>query len=81
MATVKQGWEVNKMRLLVETDDKALIEVREIENVPPDADMLIFFTACVMREQDLVSLKNQLIEKTGKRCVVVDSRIQKVIGA
>ena len=68
------------MRVLIEHDDGKLVEAREIESVPPTADTLIFFTRIALRRVDLEQIEKQLSKKTGKRCVVLDSYMEKVVG-
>lgn len=68
------------MRVLIEQDNGAIVEVREIEGVQPDADTLVFFTQIAMRKEDLEALENRLSEKIGKTCVVLDHYIQQVVG-
>lgn len=68
------------MRVLIEKDDGALIEAREIESVPPAADTLIFFTRVSMRRADLENIEKRLSEKTGKKCVILDHFMDKVVG-
>lgn len=68
------------MRVLIEQDNGAVVEAREIESVPPAADTLIFFTRVSMRRVDLETIEKQLSKKTGKRCVVLDHYMEKVVG-
>lgn len=68
------------MRVLIEQDNGEVIEAREIESIPPVADTLIFFTRVTIRRADLESIEKQLSKKTGKRCVVLDHYIEKVVG-
>ena len=68
------------MRVLIERDDGILVEAREIESIPPDADTLIFFTRVFMRRADLENIEKRLSEKTGKRCVVLDRGMERVAG-
>lgn len=58
----------------------AIVEARGIESVPPAADTLIFFTRVAVRRADLENIEKKLSEKTGKRRVVLDHYMEKVVG-
>lgn len=68
------------MRVLIEQDNGEIVEVKEIESVPPAADTLIFFTRVAIRQADMERFEKQLSEKTGKRCVVLNHYVEKVVG-
>lgn len=68
------------MRVLIEQDGGELVEVRDIKSVSPAADILIFFTKAFMRQADLEQLESQLSNITGKRCVMLNPCIEKVVG-
>ena len=70
---------MNNMRMLIETEKRIRIEVREIECVPKDADMLIFFAELALRRDDVSALEESLSKRTGKKCVVVDNRVEKIV--
>lgn len=68
------------MRVLIEKDDGALIEAREIESVPPDSGMLIFFGQYAMKNERMKELEEELSKKTGKICIILPAYIDKVVG-
>lgn len=68
------------MRLLLEKDDGAVVEIRAIEGVPSDTNLLLMQTAFVMSARDTIALENKLTEKTGFTCVILPRAIDKVIG-
>ena len=68
------------MRVLIEQDDGAIIEAKEIEGISATADVLLFFVNCFMRRIEETCLEEVLSEKTGKKCVVLNSSIEKVVG-
>lgn len=59
------------MRLLVETDDSAVVEVGEVLCVPADADILVFHSSVHLKSGDLARLEESLTKKTMKRCVIL----------
>ena len=67
------------MKMIIERDDGSKVEVREIESIPADAKALILFVQPLMRQKDIDEMERSFTEKTGKRCVVVDGRIQRVL--
>lgn len=67
------------MRILVETDAGALVEVRKLETVQ-NADLLLAFGGSFMSEESISILEEQLSTKTGKRVVVIPPSIHKIVG-
>lgn len=71
---------VLKMRILIEQDDGAVVEAREIESVPPGSGILIFFGQYAMKNERMKELEEELSKKTGKICIILPAHIDKVIG-
>jgi len=68
------------MRILIEQDNGEIVEAREIESVPTDSGILIFFGQYAMKNDRIRDLEEELNKKTGKTCVVLPAYIDKVIG-
>lgn len=68
------------MRLLIERDDGSIVEVREIESTPESADTLFFFSGYTLYPSDMDAMEEALSRKTGRRCVVLDRKIEKIMG-
>lgn len=70
----------DRVRLLVEKDDGAEVEVLEIRCIPPDTDTLVFRSCLNLRRNDVEIMERELSKKLGKRCVVVSQHVRAITG-
>lgn len=68
------------MKLLLQDDDNVMTQLRDIQTVSPESKVLIFFINYAIRSDSLKTLEDSLSEKTGMKCIVLDSRFEKVVG-
>lgn len=61
------------MKLLLQRDDKSIVEVKEIEGLNKDSEMLFFFLNCLMRPEDIKNLEILLSKKIGRKVVILDA--------
>ena len=71
----------NGTRLLLEKDDGALVEIKEIDSISESANVLIFMCSVYMKKEDKKLTQDTLSELTGKQCVILGPEFAKVIGA
>ena len=68
------------MKIFIEQDNRK-IEVREIESINPDSDLLFFILSrSLILSEDVEKLEKVLNDKTGKKCIVLDGTFRKVLG-
>lgn len=63
------------MRLLIEKDDSAIVEVKDICSIPSDADVLVFHSSVHLKSDDIARIEEFLSKKTMRRCVVLPSTL------
>lgn len=67
------------MKIYLEDDNGKRTEIKSINGIPSNTDMLIFFSEVAMKPSYEDEVAMSLSLKTGKKCVVV-SRMKDVIG-
>jgi len=56
-------------------------EIKELKLVKSDSEVLLFFVDMRLSDEDIEKLEKELTNKTGKKCVCLDSRFKdKVYG-
>jgi len=68
------------VKLLLQDDYNVMTQLRDIQTVSPESKVLIFFINYAIRPDNLKTLEDSLSEKTGMKCIVLDSRFEKVLG-
>lgn len=69
------------MKLILENDG-VQVEVKEIEAINANSEMLFFFLSVHIRKPEIEALEAELFKKTGKKCIVLDSVYsQKILGS
>jgi hypothetical protein len=67
------------MKLFLENDSGSRIEVKEIESLDKESDMLLLTMNVRMRTTDIESIEKYMSAKTGKKCIILDSMFDKVL--
>lgn len=68
------------MKIFLEQNNRK-IEVKEIECINPDSDLLFFMLSrSLILSEEVEKLEKVLSEKTGKKCIVLDGTYKKVLG-
>lgn len=63
------------MKLIIENDDGARVEVRKIKKLKSDGDILFFFLDYgALRPEDRENIESHLSKETGKKCILLDGR-------
>lgn len=69
------------MKLILEKEDGIKVEIREINTLEKGSNILFFFLNTHLRKEDIEAIETELINKIGKRCVVLDSIfVNKIMG-
>lgn len=69
------------MKLFIEADNGELTELREIDSIPQSCDVLLFFSnRCMLSNAQKDEMEKAMTDKIGKKCVLIDGNIEKVVG-
>ena len=68
------------MKVYIENDNGARVEVKEIEAVNLNSDLIILMTDMRLMLRDKEIIEETMSEKMGKKCVVIDGMFTKVLG-
>ena len=69
------------MKLFLEKDDGTKAEIREINTLNKDTEILFFFLNSHYRKEGIESIEMELKNKTGKQCIVLSSVfVNKIMG-
>lgn len=68
------------MKLFLEDDNGAKVEVQEIEGVGDASNTLIVLCSVHLKPNDAKRIEAQISELTGKRCITLPPFIEKIVG-
>ena len=69
------------MKLLLQNDDGAMVEIKEIEGLDKDSEVLFFFLKQNLRIEDREKLVERLKEITGRKVVILSPCFEcKIVG-
>lgn len=68
------------MRLLIEQDNGAIVEVKEIEGVGEASNTLIVMCNAHLKSNDAERIADGITKVTGKRCIILPPYITKIVG-
>ena len=68
------------MRLLIEKNDGAVVEVSEIEGINEATQVLILMCRSKLSINDMNRMEKELREMTGKQCVILGPEITRIVG-
>ena len=67
------------MKLYIKDDDGKEIELREVETLNKDSDIIFLMLNVRLREESLKQYETYMTNKVGKKCIVLNSDITKVL--
>lgn len=70
----------SEIKLLIEQDDGAMVEVKEIEGVSSATNVLILISEMRLSNSESDRIVAELARITGKQCIILPPYIKKVIG-
>ena len=68
------------MKLFLQKDDGAILELREIESVSDSSDVLLFFCKFFLSASDQKRMETELSARIGRRCILLSAHITRVAG-
>lgn len=69
------------MKLILQNNDNSTVEIREIESLDKNSEMLFFFLNTRLCETDIKKIENDLSNKIGKKVIVLDILFkEKILG-
>lgn len=69
----------NEMKILIMQDNGAMVEVKDIEGINNNTDILLFKINSRIRREEIDQIGRMLSAKTGKTCIVLDAMYDKVM--
>ena len=67
------------MKLYIKDDDGKEIELREVETLNKDSDIIFLMLNVRLRQESLKQYETYMTNKVGKKCIVLNSDITKVL--
>ena len=67
------------MKLYIKDDDGKEIELREVETLNKDSDIIFLMLNVKLRQESLKQYETYMTNKVGKKCIVLNSDITKVL--
>lgn len=67
------------MKLYFKDDDGKEIEVREIDKLDKDSDVIFFMLNIRLKHEDIRYYEEYMTNKVGKKCIVINSDINKIL--
>lgn len=68
------------MKLYLEKNDGTKIELKEVETIGKECDIVLLMLKVRLNPIDQEKIEEIMSEKMGKKCVVLDSMVDRVIG-
>lgn len=68
------------MRLLIEQDNGAVLEITDIEGVSEASNTLILMCSVRLAPEAIKNVEEGLCKATGKRCVILGPEFARIIG-
>lgn len=59
------------MRILLEHDDGSREELKRLEDIPENTDVLLIQLSMLRRQEDIQKIQDELTEQIGKRVVIL----------
>ena len=59
------------MRILLERDDGSREELKRLEDIPENTDVLLIQLSTMRRQEDIQNIQEELTEQIGKRVVIL----------
>ena len=68
------------MKLYLEKNDGTKIELKEVETIGKECDIVLLMLKVRLNLIDQEKIEEIMSEKMGKKCVVLDSMVDRVLG-
>lgn len=68
------------MKLYLEKNDGTKIELKEVETIGKECDIVLLMLKVRLSPIDQEKIEEIMSEKIGKKCVVLDSMVDRVLG-
>jgi hypothetical protein len=68
------------MKLYIKDNNNNEIELKEIDTINKDCNVLLLLMHHRLMPEDINRIEQRMTDKIGKRCVIIDSVIDKVVG-
>ena len=68
------------MKLYLEKNDGTMIELKEVETIGKECDIVLLMLKVRLNLIDQEKIEEIMSEKMGKKCVVLDSMVDRVLG-
>lgn len=68
------------MKILVEQDNGKLVELREVEGIDNQSNLIIALCRVYLKDEDRIRIEHELNKSTGKRFVLLPPYIEKIVG-